>query len=466
VKPSTAPLEVDPALVNRFAERLTGRVIRPTDASYDEQRRVWNGSIDRYPALIVRCAGTDDVVAAVDFAREAGLPVAVRSGGHSFPGLSVVDDGLVIDLGLMKETHVDVEARTVRAQAGLRLGDLDRATTLHDLVVPAGIVSDTGVAGLTLGGGIGWLQRSYGLTVDQLLSVELVTASGEIVRASAEENSELFWGLRGGGGNFGIATEFEFRLNPIPSRIIAGPMSWPIADAPELLRFYRDWIADAPDGLMTIASFGTAPALPDVPADLQGKLVVGINSCYNGSMEAGETLANELRAFRPPAVDRNGPTTFLAHQAFSDPAFAPGWWYYMRSCDVAELNDDVIDIAVEHANRIVSPRTTFPIWQLGGAMSRVPDNATAFNGRSAGHTFNITAFTETAEGFDRERQWVRDFWNALSPYHTGVYVNFLMEEGEERIRQAYGAEKYDRLKALKRRYDPDNFFRLNQNIAP
>lgn len=464
--PSPESASVSAATVNRLADQLHGELVRPSDPTYEQQRRVWNGSIDRHPAFIVRCLDTDDVVAAVRFGREAGVPVAVRAGGHSFPGHSVVDDGLVIDLSAMKATDIDLDRRVVRAQAGLRLGELDGATAPFDLVVPAGIVSDTGVAGLTLGGGIGWLQRSLGLTIDQLLSVEIVTADGDVLHASEDENPDLFWGVRGGGGNFGIVTEFEFRLSSIPPLVIAGPLSWPIADAPELMRFYRDWIEDAPDELMTILSFSTAQPAPDVPEYAAGKLVVNINSCYNGSLEEGRALAEQLRAFRPPLIDRSGPTRFIAHQSSADAAFVPGWWYYMRSCDVAELSDPVIDITVEYANRIVSPRTTFPIWQMGGAAGRVAEDATAFNGRGAGHTFNISCMTETEAGFDRERHWARDFWTALAPYHTSVYVNFLMEEGEERVRQAYGAEKYDRLKALKRRYDPDNFFRLNQNIAP
>jgi len=443
-----------------------GELLRPEDPGYEDARRVWNGSISRFPALIARCAGVADVITAVRFARDTGLLVAVRGGGHSFPGLSVCDGGLLIDLSPMKGIRVDPEARTVTAQAGVLLGELDRETQAFGLAVPSGIVTHTGLSGLTLGGGINWLMRKYGLTIDQLLSVDLITADGEFVKASASENPDLFWGVRGGGGNFGIVTQFEFRLNPVGPIVLAGPIFWPMEESPNVLRFYREWIAEAPDELMTIVVHRKAPPLPFVPLELHGKLVVSVVCCYAGPVEDGEKAVKPLKAFGSPVLDLCVPKPFLAHQAMFDLSFQHGWWYYMRACDVAELTDEVIDITVDHSLRINSPLTAFPIWQRGGAAARVGEDETAFGGRSAGHTFNITAVTATGEGFDQEREWVRNFWSALEPYHTSVYVNFLMEEGGERIRQAYGADKYDRLKALKRRYDPDNFFRLNQNIGP
>jgi FAD/FMN-containing dehydrogenase len=443
-----------------------GELLHPGDPGYEDARRVWNGSISRFPALIARCAGVADVITAVRFARDTGLLVAVRGGGHSFPGLSVCDGGLLIDLSPMKGIRVDPEARTVTAQAGVLLGELDRDTQAFGLAVPSGIVTHTGLSGLTLGGGINWVMRKYGLTIDQLLSVDLITADGEFVKASASENPDLFWGVRGGGGNFGIVTQFEFRLNPVGPIVLAGPIFWPMEESPNVLRFYREWIAEAPDELMTIVVHRKAPPLPFVPLELHGKLVVSVVCCYAGPVEDGEKAVKPLKAFGSPVLDLCVSKPFLAHQAMFDLSFQHGWWYYMRACDVAELTDEVIDITVDHSLRINSPLTAFPIWQRGGAAARVGEDETAFGGRSAGHTFNITAVTATGEGFDQEREWVRNFWSALEPYHTSVYVNFLMEEGEERIRQAYGAEKYYRLKALKRRYDPDNFFRLNQNIGP
>jgi FAD binding domain/Berberine and berberine like len=443
-----------------------GELLRPEDAGYEDARKVWNGSINRFPALIARCAGVADVIAAVKFAKDTGLLVAVRGGGHSYPGLSVCDGGIVIDLSLMKGIRVDPEARTVRAQAGVLLGELDRETQAFGLAVPSGIVTHTGLSGLTLGGGINWLMRKYGLTIDQLLSVDLITAEGEFIKASASENPELFWGLRGGGGNFGIVTEFEFRLNPVGPTVLAGPIFWPIEEAPNVLRFYREWISEAPDELMTIVTNRKAPPLSFVPRELHGKLIVGVACCYAGPLEEGEKVVKPLKEFGSPVLDVCVPKPYLAHQAMFDPSFPHGRWYYIRACDVAQLTDEVIDITVDHALRINSPFSALTLWQRGGAVARVGEDETAFGGRSAGHTYNIGGITETEEGFDEERQWVRTFWSALEPYHTSVYVNFLMEEGEARIRQAYGPRKYDRLEALKRRYDPDNLFRLNQNIRP
>jgi FAD binding domain/Berberine and berberine like len=459
-------VEVDEAAVQDLAGGFRGELVRPPDPSYEEHRRVWNGSIDRHPAIIARCAGVADVMAAVKFGRRTGLRVAVRSGGHSFPGQSVVDDGLVIDTSLMRGVRVDPEGRTARAQAGVLLGELDKETQAFGLAVPSGIVTHTGMAGLTLGGGIGWLMRKYGLTIDQLLSVDLVTADGQFVKASADENADLFWGVRGAGGNFGIVTDFEFRLNPVGPIVLAGPVAWPVEDSPEVLRFYREWITDVPDELTTVVVHRKAPSLPFVPTELHGKPVVMVISCYAGPIEDGEKVVAPLKAFGSPVLDLCAPKPFLAHQAMFDASFPRGWWYYFRSCNVATLNDEVIDITAEHAAKIESPLTAFPIFQLGGAIARVGEDDTAYNGRNAGHTFNINATTATEEGFADERNWSRTFWEALSPYHQSVYVNFLMDEGEERIRQAYGAEKYDRLKALKRDYDPDNFFSLNQNIPP
>jgi FAD/FMN-containing dehydrogenase len=332
--------------------------------------------------------------------------------------------------------------------------------------VPAGIVTHTGLAGLTLGGGIGWIMRKHGLTIDQLQRVDVVTADGEFVQASEHENADLFWGVRGGGGNFGIVTDFEFRLNPLGPYVVAGPVFWKMEDAPSVLRFYREWVADCPDELMTIVVQRRAPALPVVPPELVGKLVVGVVTCYAGPVEDGERVVRPLKQFGSPVLDLCQPKLYLAHQQMFDPSFRHGWWYYVRSCDIAALTDDVVDVIVEHGMRITSPITSVALWQMGGAVGRVPEQATAFNGRNAGFTFNINGNSATADDFDAERQWARDYWNALAPHHTSVYVNFLMEEGEDRVRQAYGAEKYDRLKALKRRYDPTNFFRLNQNIKP
>jgi FAD/FMN-containing dehydrogenase len=452
--------------IAELAASFGGDLITPDHPSFDERRRVWNGSIDRSPALIARCRGVADVIAAVRFARGRGVPVAVRGGGHSFPGHSVCDDGLVIDLSPMKGIRVDPDRRTVRAQAGTLLGELDRETQQFGLAVPAGVVTHTGLAGLTLGGGIGWLMRKYGLTIDQLKSADVVTADGQFRQASEQEDAELFWALRGGGGNFGIVTEFEFRLNPVGPTVLAGPIIWAIEDAPKVLRFYRDWIDDVPDELMTLVVHRQAPPLPAIPQELHFKPVVIVAACYAGSVEAGERVVAPLRRFGKPLLDLCAPKPFVAHQAMFDPSFPHGRWYYFRALDVPALSDEVIDITSEHARRITSPHSSVPVFHTGGAVARVDEDATAFSGRAPGHTFNVNGITDTADGFEEQLAWVHSLTGALEPYRSGVYVNFLMDEGEARIRAAYGAAKLERLRALKRRYDPDNMFRLNQNIPP
>jgi FAD/FMN-containing dehydrogenase len=447
---------------------LRGQLVGRDDPAYEDHRKIWNGSIDKRPALIARCAGVADVMAAVKFARRHGLQLAVRSGGHSFPGLSVADDALVIDLSPMKGVRVDPDERTARVQAGVLLGELDRETQPFGLAAPSGIVTHTGVAGLTLGGGIGWIMRKHGLSVDKLRRVDLVTAEGELVKASRDENEDLFWGMCGAGANFGIVTEFEFDLVPVGPTILAGPIFWKVDDSAEVLRFYRDWVADAPDDLMTIVVHRKAPPLPFVPEELHGELVAMVIPCWIGDFDEGEKFIRPMKEFGNAVADVCVQKPYLAHQAMFDPAFVPGRWYYFRSFDVPALTDEMIDITAEHSSRIQSPLTSFPIWQMGGAVSRVGEDETAFGGRNAAFTYNIGASTAGAEGFEEERQWVRDFWSALEEWHTSVYVNFLSdaEEGEDRIRAAYGPEKYDRLKTLKRKWDPDNFFRLNQNISP
>jgi FAD/FMN-containing dehydrogenase len=464
--PSLSTAAIDDTAFAELRPTFAGDLVRPADPSYEEHRRVWNGSIDRHPALVARCTGVADVLAAVRFARDRGLLTAVRSGGHSFPGHSTCDGGIVIDLRPMRGIRVDPVARTSRAQAGVLLGELDRETQAFGLAAPAGIVTHTGLAGLTLGGGIGWIMRKHGLTIDQLVSVDLVTAGGELVKASETENPDLFWGVRGGGGNFGIVTEFEFRLVPLGPQVMAGPVFWAMEDARQVLRFYRDWIAGCPDELMTIVVQRKAPALPVVPPELVGKRVIAVAACYSGPVEEGERVLAPLKGFGRPVLDLCRPKPFLAHQAMFDPSFRRGCWYYVRSCDVAALEDGVIDAVCEHGLRIESPVTSLALWQMGGAVARVDDADSAFHGRNAGFTFNINGNTETEAGFEAERQWARDFWSALAPYHTSVYVNFLMEEGEERVKEAYGEAKLARLKSLKRKYDPTNLFRVNQNIRP
>jgi FAD/FMN-containing dehydrogenase len=466
VESTVGATSLDATAFARLERSFRGELVRPGDPSYDLRRKVWNGSIDRHPALIARCTGTPDVIAALAFARRTGLVVAVRSGGHSFPGLSVCDGGVVIDLGSMKDIRVDPDMGTVHAQAGVLLGELDRATQAFGLAVPTGSVTHTGLAGLTLGGGFGWLMRKHGLTIDQLLSVEVVTADGEVVRASEAVNPDLFWGVRGGGGNFGIVTEFEYRLHAVGPTVLSGLLLWPVDEGPQVARFYRDWASSAPDELTTALLLRRAPAVEMVPEALHGQQVVGIACCWAGPVDRGEKILEPMRRFGSRVVDLIAPRAFVDHQALFDPSFPPGIWVHSKATDVRALSDDVLSILLEHAARVTSLRSAIIAWQLGGAVARVGELDTPFGSRSSGYLVDIVGVTESAEGFEHERDWARDCWTALAPHHAGVYVNWLMEEGERRVREAYGEPRYERLQAVKRRYDPENVFRLNQNIRP
>jgi hypothetical protein len=437
-------------------------LIQPGDELYDEARKVWNGAIDRRPALIARCASPGDVAAALQLGRERELAIAVRGGGHSIAGLSVNDGGLVIDLSPMRAITVDLHRRTARAGAGVLWGELDAATQAHGLATVGGIVSHTGIAGLTLGGGIGWLMRKHGATVDNLLDADLVTVDGEQVRAG--EEPELLWGLRGGGGNFGIVTEFEYRLHEVGPTVLGGPLYYALEDGPEVLRRYRDFVADAPDELTTIVNLRQAPPLPFLPTELHGRPVVTIGACYAGPIEAGERLLAPLR--EKPLVDAISPRPYADLQRLFDPSVPHGWHYHWRSWELPPLTDAAIDTLVEQAARITSPRSYIIVFQLGGAVARGGDSA--FSQRDAAHDVNINAvWLEGDPHAERHVQWVRDCYAALDPHARGrAYVNFLEDEGEDRVRAAYGAATHDRLVALKRRYDPQNVLRGNQNIRP
>jgi FAD/FMN-containing dehydrogenase len=459
-------IRIDNAALSELEHSFRGQLVRRTDPGYDESRRIWNGSISRFPALVARCAGVADVIAAVRFARDTGLPVAVRAGGHSFPGLSVCDGGIVIDLGPMKQIQCDPSAGTVRAGAGVLLGELDRVTQEFGLAVPLGSVTHTGLAGLTLGGGIGWLMRKLGLTIDQLLSVELVTVEGEVLRASEADHPELFWGVRGGGGNFGIVTEFEYRLHAVGPTVLSSLLLWPLEDGPDVLRRYRDWAASAPDDLTTAVIVRRAPPVDLIPGAVQGQPVVAVASCWSGPMDEGEHVVEPMRRFGAPIVDATGARSFVEHQAVFDPGFPHGMWVYSKAADVDNLTDDVIDVILDRATGLASPRSAITCWQLGGAVARVGDLDTAFGSRSSGYLVDVLGATDSAVGFEREVRWARASWAAFARGDGAAYVNWLMDEGEQRVRQAYGERRYRRLQALKRRYDPANVLRLNQNIRP
>jgi FAD/FMN-containing dehydrogenase len=449
-----------------LAESFRGELVLSTSPGYDAARQVWNGAIDRRPACIARCTGVADVVAAVRFARERDLLVAVRAGGHGVAGHAVCDGGLVIDLSPMKGMRVDPHASTARAGAGVLWGELDRETQLHGLATVGGIVTHTGIAGLTLGGGIGWLMRKHGATVDNLLSVDLVTADGDFVTASAEENPELFWGVRGGGGNFGIVTSFEYRLHPVGPIVLAGPVFHPLEDAPEVLCFYREFAAAAPDELTTMFELSVAQPLPFLPAEVHGQPILMVGACYAGPPQEGLEVVRPLKEFGDPIADLLEPKPYLALQSMFDPFVPHGWHRYWKAVELPPLTDEAIDTLIEHASAQTSPTSYCIVFQLGGALNRVGAEETAFSQRDAAHNVNINAvWTEDDPEPERHITWAREFFDAMQPHASGrVYVNFLGDEGQDRVRAAYGEHNYKRLARLKRVHDPTNFFHLNQNI--
>jgi FAD/FMN-containing dehydrogenase len=445
-----------------------GRLIQAGDADYDSARKVWNGAIDRDPRLIARCIGTTDVVAAVRFARDHDLEIAIRGGGHNVAGTAVCDDGIVIDLSAMRGVRVDAKGRRAWVQGGALWGDVDHETQRHGLATTGGIVSHTGVAGLTLGGGVGWLMRKHGLTVDNLLAVDVVTADGELLRASEDEHPDLFWALRGGGGNFGVVTSFEFRLHSVGPTVVAGPIFWDASDARDVLRCYRDFIRSAPDALGTVVRFGTAPPLAAIPEDLHWRPVLMVGTCYAGPIADGERALRPLRTSRTPILDLVGPTPYVGFQSALDSTVVHGWSYYWKSTYLPELRDDLIDVLAEHAFSCSSPRSYVAMFHLNGAVSRVADGVTAFGNRQASHAITLDAVWRPGEDFgERDTAWTREFFAALGRFREGVYVNFLGgDEDLGRVREAYGDSVYDRLVDIKTTYDPDNIFHHNQNIRP
>ena len=445
--------------------RFRGALLRPGEEGYEQARRVWNGAIDRRPAVIARCAGADDVVEAVRFARKLDLLVSVRGGGHAVAGHAVCDGGLMIDLSLMKAVGVDPEARTARASGGVLWGELDRATQRFGLATTGGMISHTGIAGLTLGGGLGNLMRKLGLTVDSLRSVDLVSAEGEPLHVSEETDAELFWGLRGGGGNFGIATSFEYRLHRIGPMVLGGPMLWPLADAPAVLRVLRDFSADAPDDLGIALFTRLAPPMPFIPADQYGKPVVMMLLLWTGDPEEGRRVIDPLRRTGKPLADVVRPIPYLALQTMGDGGAPHGNHYYWKSHRLPSLSDEVIDVLVDAVGTITSPFSQIGGWLIGGAASRVDPAATAVGAREVGVELNVTAAWLPSDDGDRHRAWVREGWDALRPFGAGVYANVLSDEDAAATQAAYG-ERLGRLRALKDRLDPTNFFRMNANIPP
>ena len=448
-----------------------GQLVTRDHADYDTARAVWNSAVDRRPRLIARCAGTADVIAAVRYARDHGLEIAVRGGGHNVAGTALCDDGIVIDLSGMRAVQVDPAGRTARVQGGALWSDVDHETQAHGLATTGGIVGHTGVAGLTLGGGIGFLMRKHGLTVDNLVAAEVVTAQGTLAWASADDHPELFWALRGGGGNFGVATSFQFALHTLGPTVMAGPVFWAAADTTEVLRFYRDFAAAAPDELGTVVRLGTVPPLPAIPADLHWRPAIAVDTCYAGAVADGEHAVRALRRFGTPLVDLVGLVPYVAHQGALDDTLPHGWHYYWKSTNLAGLSDDAIAVIADHAYRATSPRSYAAMFHLGGAVGRVPRDATAYAGRDVAHNIIIDAVWLPEDADERalvETTWAREFLHALQPHRAGgVYVNFLdADDDSRRVREAYGEHTYRRLADVKAKYDPDNAFHHNKNIHP
>lgn len=451
---------------NDLRPTFRGALLRPGEEGYDEARRVWNGSVDRRPALIARCAGADDVVEAVRYARDRRLPVSVKGGGHSIAGLAVCDDGLMIDLSLMKAIRVDAEARTATAAGGVLWGELDRATQAHGLATTGGLISHTGIGGLTLGGGLGHLMRKHGLTVDNLLAVELVTADGELLHVDADSDPELFWGLRGGGGNFGIATKLEYRLHPVGPMVLAGPIFWPLDQAPEVLRAVREYAPTAPDELGITVGLTPAPPAPFVPPGRFGQPSMGLILMWSGDPAAGAEAMAPLRSVGSPFADAVGPMPYVALQQMLDGGAPHGRHYYWKAHRLPELTDEVIEIFVRQMSAGTTPFAQINGWAVGGAVSRVDPDATAVGDRDPGFEMSVTAaWMPSDPDGARHVAWVREGWEALRPYGEGVYANFISDEGSAGVQYAYG-DRLERLEALKAVHDPDNFFRLNNNISP
>ena len=458
---------LDEPAIQQLAAALRGALIQRGDPGYDAARTLYNAMIDKHPALIARCTNVADVIAAVNFARDNDVLVAIRGGGHNGPGLGSVDDGLVIDLSAMNGVRVDPQARTARVEGGALLGDLHHATNAFGLATPSGIISTTGVGGITLGGGIGHLTRQFGLAIDNLLEADVVLADGSFVTASATEHPDLFWALRGGGGNFGVATSFLFRLHPIPN-LYAGPMLWPLDRSAEVLRWYRDFITNAPDALNGFFAFLTVPAVAPFPEHLWNQKMCGVVWAYTG--EAPEETFAPIRAqFGPPALDWVGPISHPALNSMFDGLYPAGDQWYWKADFVTEIPDEAVDIHVQYAAELPTGKSTMHLYPIDGVAGRVPKEATAWNYRDAKWGMVIVGVSPDPADNPEMIAWTRAYWAALHPYSAGgAYVNMMMDaadEGQDRVRASYG-EHYDRLAKIKAKYDPNNLFRVNQNITP
>jgi FAD/FMN-containing dehydrogenase len=454
-----------PQSVDQLKSSLRGELIQPTEAAYESARKVYNGMINKRPRLIARCVDVADVIAAVGFGRENNMLTAIRGGGHNGAGLGTCDDGLVIDLSRMKGIRVNPTAKTVRVEAGCVWGDVDHATHAFGMATPSGFISTTGVAGLTLGGGIGYLTRRYGLTIDNLLAVDMVLADCSFITASSQENADVFWAVRGGGGNFGVVTSFEFRLHPV-KMVHFGPTFWPLEEAADVLRAYRRFIQEAPDEVNGFFAFLVVPPAPMFPEHLHLKKVCGIVWCYTGAPEKAEESLKPMRTLGHPIFDHFGPAPFPAAQSIFDPLFVPGLQWYWRADNFTELSDEAIAKHMEHGSRIPTMLSTMHLYPVNGAAQRVGKNDTAYSFREALFAEVIVGVDPDPANAEKITTWCKGYWDALHPYSAGgAYVNFMMDEGQGRVEATY-RDNYSRLAGIKKKYDPTNFFRVNQNIRP
>jgi len=457
---------IENATVEAFQTGFRGQLLFPGADAYDQGRKLWNGMFDRRPALIARCAGAADVISAVNFARDNRLQIAVRGGGHSFPGHSVCDGGIVIDLSSMKGIRVDPGERSARAEPGVKWIELDHETQAFGLATSGGTVSDTGIAGLTLGGGLGWLSSKHGLTVDNLLSADVVLADGRFLKANATKNSDLFWALRGGGGNFGVVTSFTFKLHPIDT-LYGGPMLYELSETADVMKWYRDLIPTAPDDLTGFFAFLTVPPAPPFPEHLHMKKMCGVVWAYAGPQEKAEETFAPIRAFKKPALDFVGPLPQPALQSMFDALYPPGLQWYWRADFVNEISDDAISQHIRFGEALPTMHSTMHMYPINGAAARVGKNDTAWNYRDANWAQVMVGVDPDPANKEKIISWTKSYYDAVHPFSAGgAYVNFLMgDEGEERVKKTYGGN-YERLVAIKKKYDPGNFFRVNQNIKP
>jgi FAD/FMN-containing dehydrogenase len=453
------------ATLGEFAQSLRGELVRPGDPSYDEARSIWNGAHDKKPALIVRCHGVADVLSGVEFARSEGLTIAVRGGGHSIPGFSTSDGGVVLDLSPMNSVRVDPNRQTITAQAGCLWSDVDAEAQAFGLGLTGGLISTTGIAGFTLGGGIGWLVRRCGLTCDNLIGADIVTADGRYLHVSEDEHPELLWALRGGGGNFGVVTSFEFRAHEVGPMVYAGIVFYRGEDAKAVLAGFREAASSAPDELSMAVNLTTAPPLPFLPEEVHGKPIIAVLGVFSGRAEDGDAATRSFRGLAPVVVDLFSPMPYLAMQGLLDPLYPRGMWNYFRSAFFADLDDATAQALISSYSQAPNEVSELHIHHLGGAMGRVSADATAFGTRDRDFILNVVARTPGAEGFDAVVEWARSACAKLGP-DAATYVNFTGEASEDRVQASYPAATYARLVAVKDRYDPTNLFRLNQNIPP